>query len=158
MRTIIILAIICCISGCAETPVKPVVPIVSASELDYQTAAMLMKENKFNEAIILYRKIITEAPGTQLESTSQYQIAIAYAFSDNPEKSYALAIQNFEEFIRLHPDDGKVLEARNWISILKLYSELKKQNESLKKENEQFRKSIEELKRLDIMHEERRQK
>ena len=158
MRIIIILAIICCITGCAETPVKPVVPLVSPSELDYQSAAMLMKENKFNEAISLYRKIITEAPGTQLESDSQYQIAIAHAFTENPEKSYVVAIQDFEEFIRLHPSDGKVLEAQNWISMLKLYSELKKQNESLKKENEQFRKSIEELNRLDIRHEERRKK
>jgi outer membrane protein assembly factor BamD (BamD/ComL family) len=127
-------------------------------EGEFQTAAVLMKEKKYGEAIALYRKISAESPGTQVAANAQYHIGLAYAFHDNTEKNCATAIQEFENFLRLNPSDSSAVEAQNWIATLKINLELKKQNEALKKESEQLRKSIEELKRLDIRHEERRRK
>ena len=159
MRTIIILLTICFVLGCAEVPGKQgEQALVRSAEMDYRTATALMKKNKFNDAIALYRKIMTEAPGTQTESNARYQIALAHTLTDNPEKDYVTAVKEFEEFIQLHPADGQVIEAQNWISTLSLCLDLKKQNESLRKDNEQLRKKIEELKRLDIRNEERRNK
>lgn len=155
MRVLIIVAAICCISGCAAITANF---STKGPDKEFQTAAALMKETKYSEAIALYRKIIAESPGTPLAANAQYHIGLAYAFHDNTEKNCATAIQEFEKFLRLNPSDSSAVEAQNWIATLKINLELKKQNESLKKESEQLRKNIEELKRLDIRHEERRKK
>jgi hypothetical protein len=60
-----------------------------------------------------------------------------------------LALQGFDEFLRVYPDNERAHDARNWRSVLKMVQELKKENEHLTK-------SIEELKRIDIRHEEQR--
>jgi TolA-binding protein len=123
---------------------------------EYRTATVFVKEKKYNEAIAIYHKIMAESPETQLSADAQYQIALVHALSDNPERNCATAIQEFEEFLKLHPADSRTLEAQNWIATLKINLELKKQYESLRKDNDLLRKNIEELKRLDIRHEERR--
>ena len=154
MRVLIIVAAICCISGCAAISAHFSV----GPEKEFQNAAVLMKGKKYSEAIALYRKIMAESPGTPLAANAQYHIGLAYAFHDNTEKNCSAAIQEFENFLRLNPSDGSAVEAQNWIATLKINLELKKQNESLRRESEQLRKSIDELKRLDIRHEERRKK
>lgn len=153
MRTLIILAAICCLSGCAAMTANH---SDEGSEKEFQAAAAFMNEKKYSEAVALYRTIIADSPGTQLAANARYQIALAHALSDNPERDWVMAIQEFDKFLKLHPTDGRALEAQNWIATLKIGLELKKQNESLKRENEQFRKSIEELKKLDIQHEKKR--
>jgi outer membrane protein assembly factor BamD (BamD/ComL family) len=155
VRVLIILAAICCISSCAALTANH---SVERPEKEFQTAASFMKDKKYGEAVSLYRTIIADLPGTQFAADARYQIALAYAFSDNPDRDWVMAIQEFEKFLKLHPSDGKALEAQNWIAILKMHLELKKENELLRKEIDQFRKNIEELKQLDIRNEERRRK
>ncbi len=74
----------------------------------------------------------------------------------NPQRNYAQAIEELDEFLRLYPDNVRVPDAQNLRFLLKVVIDLKKENEHLSKSIGQLNKSIEQLKKLDIRHEERR--
>jgi TolA-binding protein len=133
------------LSGCASLGFQ------SGPGKDFQEASASLQEKKYVAALASYQKILREAPNTGLAADARFGIALVHATPDNPQKDYAQAIQNFEEFIKLHTDNRRAPDARVWIAVLKNVLDLKKENES-------FRKNIEELKQLDIRHEERRRK
>ncbi len=141
--------------GCAR--------ITEQQDTEFYRADNFLKEKKYSEAIAAYRSILKEPVTSERAANAQFSLALALAYYDNPGKDYALALQEFNAFLRLYPNNGKESEARQWQSLLKLIADLKKENdllsrssEDLKKENERLSKSIEQLKQLDIQHEERR--
>lgn len=95
------------------------------------------KKKQYNDAVATYRAILHEHPDSIYASDARYGLAMALVSSDNPQKDYAQALREFEAFSKLYPNDSRITEVHNWISILKI---------------------IEDLKRLDIRHEERRRK
>ena len=121
----------------------------AVTELD--NAENLFNQRKYSDAVNAYRKILTTspAPTPAVAANAQYDIAFILAYYDNPQRNYAQAIQELDEFLRLYPDDARVHEAQNLRFILKAFIDVKKDNEHLNK-------SIEQLKKLDIRHEERR--
>jgi outer membrane protein assembly factor BamD (BamD/ComL family) len=153
VKKLIMMAAICCIFGCASTTPHQV---MTGPEIEYRAAAAFMKDKRFNDAIVIYRKIMDEAPDSIVAADARYQVALLHAIHDNPQRDYVRSIQEFDEFLKLHPADSKVPEAWNWIAVLTIIQDLKKENDLLKKDNDQLRKNIEELKLLDIRHEERR--
>jgi outer membrane protein assembly factor BamD (BamD/ComL family) len=139
------------LSGCAR--------IIGQQDTEFYRADSFLKEKKYSEAITAYRSIAKgESAKTERAANAQFALASALAYYDNPERDYTLALQEFDEFLKLYPDDEKAHEARQWRSLLKLIIELKKENDLLNKNIEHLNKSIEQLKQLDIRHEERRRK
>ncbi len=109
---------------------------------EVQTANDLVQSKKYTEAIALYRKSIREHPTSSSSADARYGLATALASFENPQRDYAQALQEFDEFVRLYPGDARIREAQNWRQVLRTLHDLSK--------------SIEQLKRLDIRHEERR--
>ncbi len=147
MKKLLVLVLLtaCALTGCARlTGVQSV-----AVDEEFRDADGLVKEKRYNEAIVVYTKIAQESAGSQRGANALFASASAHAFYNNPQKDYALALQQFDEFLRAYPNDEKANEARNWRYLIKMLLELKKENEHLNK-------SIEELKRIDIRHEEQR--
>jgi TolA-binding protein len=145
VRKCIVLFAIVVLSGCASLGLQ------SGSEKDFQDATVSVKEKKYSAALAGFQNILREAPNSDLAKDAQLEIALIHTVPDNPQKDFIQAIHEFETFLKLHPDDQRVPEARAWIAVLRAVHDLKKENELLKK-------NIEELKQLDIRHEERRRK
>ncbi len=122
---------------------------MQATEL--QKAGNLFSQKRFSEAENTYRKILRSSPAPAFSdaATAQYGIAFILAYYDNPQRNYAEAIRELDEFLRLYPGDFRVRDAQNLRFLLKSFIEVKKDNEHLNK-------SIEQLKKLDIRHEQRR--
>ena len=138
---IILLLSVFCLSGCAR--------LTGVQDAELQGADKFFKKKQYSEALEAYNKIAEESAGTERGANALFAAASAQAFYDNPQKDYALALQEFEEFLRLYPNNEKARDAKNWRYFLKMLIELKKENENLAT-------SIEQLKRIDIRHEERR--
>lgn len=152
MKKVFIWIVIIWLSGCATTNVRTgPESIRTGPELEYQEAAVSVKEKKYKEAAATYKKIVADAPESALAADALFELALVHAHQNNPQRDYALATRTFEEFSKRYPDHERADEARTWISVLRTVQELKKQNE-------QLNDSIEELKQLDIKHEERRRK
>ena len=134
-----------CIHPSAETDAQ------SVKVVELQNVENLFNQKKYSDAINAYRKIVTAtpAPTRAVAAHAQYGIAFILAYYDNPQRNYAQAIQELDEFLRLYATDSRVPEAQNLRFILQSCIDLKKDNDHLKK-------SIEQLKNLDIRHEERR--
>ncbi len=111
---------------------------------EVRSADNLFKEKRYNDAVAAYRKVLRDYPGSSSAADARYNLALALAFYDNPQKDYPQALQEFEEFLKLYPDHEKAQEAQNWRQVLKTL--------------ERLNKSIEELQQLDIKHEEKRKK
>ena len=145
MRKFVILPVVVIwLAGCAITSIP------SGPAKEFQEAAVSVKEKRYNEAVAAYKKIAADSPRSALAADALYEIALVHLFHDNPRKEYAQAIRTFEEFLKLHPDNKRAPEAQNWIAVLRMVQELKKNNE-------QLNMSIEQLKRLDVRQEERRE-
>ncbi len=143
-KLFLLLAAASLLAGCAGTGV-----FGFGSDLD--RADRLAGEKRYGEALALYMKVAKESAGSNRGAEALFSAATARVFFDNPHRDYALALQQFEEFLQRYPRSEKTREARNWRAILKVIVELKK-------ENEQLTQNIEQLKKIDIRHEERRRK
>ncbi len=119
------------------------------SELD--KADRLAGEKRYGDALTIYTRIAKESAGSDRGATALFSAASTRTFFDNPHKDYALALQDFEEFLHRYPRNERAREARNWRSVLRVMIELKT-------ENERLTQNIEQLKKIDIRHEERRRK
>jgi outer membrane protein assembly factor BamD (BamD/ComL family) len=145
------------VAGCAR--------IIGGQDTEMYRAEGLLRDRAYPEAIAAYRQIAKETADPEREANAQFALASAFAYYDNPQKDYATALQEFDQFLKLYPDDEKAHEAQQWRSLLSAIVELERENENLNKNIEQYKqniehlnKSIEQLKQVDIMHEERRRK
>jgi TolA-binding protein len=111
---------------------------------DVHAANELVQNKKYSEAVSLYRKVIRERPDSSTAADARYGLAATLAWYENPQRDYAQALQEFDEFVRLYPGDARIRDAQNWRHVLRTLHELSK--------------SIEQLKRLDIRHEEQRKR
>ncbi len=134
--------------GCVLQPPHET-PTLTGPELEYQNAAALVKEKKYQEALAVYRGISTNSPQSPVAADAFFEAAYLLVFYDNPQKDYNQALSGFDEFIKRYPDHAKAEDAQNWRAVLKTILDTRK-------ENERLLKNIEQLKKLDIRHEERR--
>lgn len=104
----------------------------------------LVESKKFSEAVLKYQEIIRDHPDSSSAADARYGLAMVLVSYENPQRDYAQALHEFDEFIRLYPDDPRFREAQNWRHALRTLHDLSN--------------SIEQLKRLDIRHEEKRRK
>ncbi len=144
---LIILALLVVAPGCVLQ--QPKAAALSGLESDYQNAAALVREKKYDEALAAYREIAAASPQSTVAGDALYETAYLQVFYDNPKRDYNQAISGFDEFLKRFPDHAKAPDARNWRLALKTILDIKK-------ENERLNKNIEQLKKLDIRHEERR--
>ena len=173
---VILLLVFINLAGCAR--------IIGRQDTELYRAESLLSEKNYPEAIAAYREIAKETASPARAANAQFSLASALAYYDNPQKDYALALQEFDQFLKLYPDAEKAQEAQQWRSLLRMIVELEKENENLNKnieqykqnieqykqnieqykqnieqynqKIEQYKQNIEQLKQLDIMHEERR--
>ncbi len=139
----LVLLLACCLPACAG--------FMAAHDVDFENADRFFNEKKYSDAITAYDKIANDSPRSKRGARALYDIAFTRAFYDNPHKDYAQALQDFDEFLRVYPNDKKARDAQNWRHLIRMVLELKKENEHLLQ-------SIDELKKIDIRHEERRRK
>ena len=123
------------------------VPLLACAALtvpgrDVRTADSLFRENQYSNAVAQYRTVIRDYPDSSWAGDARFGLAATLAYFDNPQRDYAQALQEFEEFLRLYPDHAKTREAQNWRQVLKTLDHLSK--------------NIEQLERLDVKHEEKR--
>jgi len=114
-------------------------------------ANQLIKQKKYNEAIVVCDRVARESGGTTRGAEALFLAAATRSLYDNPQKDYALSLEKFDEFIRTYPNNEKTRDAQNWRAILKTLLDYKR-------ENERLNQNIEKLKKIDIRHEERRRK
>jgi len=139
----ILLLSTCCLSACAG--------ILAGPDIELENAGRFIKEKRYNEALATYGRIVKQSRTSERGANALFASASARAFYDNPQKDYVLALREFDEFLRLYPNNEKARDAQNWRYFLETLLELKK-------ENERLTTNIEQLKELDIRHEERRRK
>lgn len=137
----LLLLLMFCLSSCARIRVW--------QDAEFRNADKLLNEKRYGEAVGAFSKIAKESAGTARGANALFSSASVRVFFDNPDKDYALSLQEFDEFLRLYPNDERAGDAQNWRHIVKTVLELKKENERLSK-------NIDQLKRIDIRHEERR--
>lgn len=142
MKTTLVVIVLIALAGCSGfKATKP--------DKDFQSAAVAVKEKKYEDAITTYKKILVKSPQSEGAADALFQIAYVQTLYDNPQKDYAKAILNFDEFIKRYPGHTRHQEAENWRFILRTILDLRK-------ENDRLHKNIEQLKKLDIRHEEKR--
>jgi outer membrane protein assembly factor BamD (BamD/ComL family) len=112
-------------------------------------AEKLAQEAKYAEAVTAYRAVLQQHPNTEWAPEAKYGIALVCVSADNPQRDYAAAIKEFDEFLSLYPSDKRSAEAKNWRQALKVLVDTKK-------ENDRLNKNIERLKQLDVRQEEKR--
>ena len=142
---LLIPCVIICLTGCMRFGLS------SGPAAQVQAAEDLFKAKKYDEALGAYRKVLAASPAPSLEDAADARFGLAYttAFYDNPQRNYAQALQEFDEFLKQYPHNARSREAQNWRYVLRIIVDVRKENEHLSK-------SIEQLKKLDIRHEERR--
>jgi outer membrane protein assembly factor BamD (BamD/ComL family) len=133
------------LASCARMQPQPI------QDVDIRLAESLVQEKKFKEAAELYENVATRSLGTALGAEALFSAARVRCQYDNPQKEYQHALQNLDEFLKTYPDNELAGDAQDRRSLIRTILELKKENERLSN-------SIEELKRVDIRHEEQRQK
>ncbi|HXY55962.1 MAG TPA: hypothetical protein VEM40_14965 [Nitrospirota bacterium] len=161
-RLLLILLAAYSLSGCAR--------LAGGPDTEFYRADSFLKEKKYSEAIIAYRQIANDIANPERAANAQFALASTLEYYDNPQKDYALALQEFDQYLARYPDSDKAQEAQQQRSLLQIIVELEKENHNLTKSIEQYKqnveqykqnidrltKSIEKLKQLDIQHEERR--
>lgn len=124
---------------------------LSAPCREARQADGLAQDKRYSEAAAAYRKVLRESPDSRAAADARFGLAVLLAYHDNPQRDYGQSLHEFEEFLRLSPEDKRAPEAQNWRQVLKALLEARK-------ENERLNKNIEELKKLDIKHEEKRKR
>jgi outer membrane protein assembly factor BamD (BamD/ComL family) len=112
-------------------------------------AQKLAQGSKYVEAVSAFRLVLKEHPGAEWAPEAKYGIALVYTSADNPQRDYAAAVAEFDEFLSLYPTDKRAAEAKSWRQALKALVDTKKDNDRLNK-------NIEKLKQLDVRQEEKR--
>ena len=137
--------------------------LAGGPDTEFYRADSFLKEKKYSEAITAYRQIANDTANPERAANAQFSLAAALAYYDNPQKDYALALQEIDEYLARYPDADRAQEAQQQRSLLQIIVDLEKENHNLPRSIEQYKqnidrltKSIEKLKQLDIMHEERR--
>ncbi len=151
---LLLLLLVGCIPPPPPTPPSSPAPqenIVSGPDADLQKAMILENEKKYSDAIAAYGKIAVDSPQSPAAADALFAIAYIHVLYDNPQKDYAQALSEFEDFVKRYPDHEKARDAKNWQTVLKLLLDTKK-------ENTRLHKSIEELEKVDIRHEEKQRR
>jgi outer membrane protein assembly factor BamD (BamD/ComL family) len=139
------LMVLIALAGCATLKPK------TKADNEFQIAAVAVKEKRYEEAVTLYRKILSESLQPASTADALFQLAYLQTLYDNPQKDYAKSIQSFDEFIKRYPGHARYQEAENWRFILRTILDLRK-------ENDRLHNNIEQLRKLDIRHEENRER
>ncbi len=117
------------------------------AKADLVRANKLFQEDKYDDAILAYRRALKNKPDEETAANAQYGIAYTLVYCDNPDRAYTVARVEFKKFITLYPKDPRYQEARSWYLALKAFCDTKQEKENLNKD-------IEQLKQLDIRREE----
>jgi outer membrane protein assembly factor BamD (BamD/ComL family) len=136
-------------SGCARFLTGPPGGEAAKPLQLFEAAERHQRAGNFARALETYRAIVQRHAGSELVAAARYNIALIHVLASNPEKDYAQALAEFEEFLVRFPQHDRVEEAKSWRMVIKMTLDAKKENERLSK-------SIEQLQQLDVKQEEKR--
>ncbi len=148
VNTLLLLALFL-FAGCRTlgTQVQTAPPAASSAEIE--EARKLIKGRQYPDALSVLEKALQQKEASAMVPEIRYLIATIYVAADNPQKDYAEAFTEFDEFVHLYPDHDRAVEAKSWRQAIKSLLDARK-------ENERLHKTIEGLKQLDVRQEQKR--
>jgi tetratricopeptide (TPR) repeat protein len=170
-RGVILLAIICALSGCvfppplstsvspsnsepapasapkpAPTPEPPPAPPLKEK---LKLAETLFESGEYAEAEKEYREILEGPAPEPVAAEAQYRLAFILSYYKNPQRNYASSIKEYQRAISRFPASPHRPEAENMISLLSSIA-------SQEAETKQMKEDLQKLQQLEIEAEERR--
>ncbi len=120
-----------------------------AADATVLEARKLVSSHRYTDALSTLEKALSREMDPAVTSEMLYLTALIHVSADNPQKDYARALAQFEEFVRLYPDNDRAEEAKSWKQAIRALLDTKK-------ENERLHRNIEGLKELDVRQEKKR--
>jgi hypothetical protein len=129
-----------------------------------------LEPDQFNDYIVQLNEFIQNSKSDKDKKNAYLKTAIAHVYSRNPSIQYDQALINFNEYLKLEPEQDKKDEILSWINLLeqlrilmsRLKDEqekivlLKEKNQSLTQQASNQAKTIRQLenkiKRLDALY------
>jgi hypothetical protein len=98
----------------------------------FQEAKTAHEQGKYKDAYNKYRALAESATDPRLAEQSKFNAALILVDRGNPDKDYALAAREFEEFLIRYPRSARASEAGSWLEVLRQF-ERSRTNELLHK-------------------------
>ena len=94
--------------GSGRPPAAPAAAIDPLQEQSaYQQALNILREGRYDEAVVAFQSFLSRFPGSQYSGNAQYWIGEANYVSHR----YPLAVEEFQKVIGSYPDSSKVPDA-----------------------------------------------
>jgi TolA-binding protein len=87
----------------------------------FQDAKTAYEQGKFKEAYNEYRALAESATDPRWAEQSKFNAAYILVDHKNPDKDYAHAAREFEEFLIRYPRSARAGEAGSWVEILRQF-------------------------------------
>ncbi len=110
------------INGCASLMQSPA---GGESAKKYQEANALSEQGKYQEARDAYRELAEKQPASSLAEQAKFNAAYMLVYHRNPDRDYAHARREFEEFLTRYPKSRLAGDAASWLEMLKNFEQSK---------------------------------
>jgi outer membrane protein assembly factor BamD (BamD/ComL family) len=120
MKKVIAILVPVLLAGC--TMVTPQF-LVSDDTKTYRAAQASFDQGKYKEAHDAFRAIA--AGRSSWAEQSKFDAAYVLVYYKNPEKNFAAAEQEFNEFLARYPGSAHAEEAHTWLALLRMFDQTK---------------------------------
>jgi len=157
-RLIVVLVSLCCVfvlavAGCIprqqltrETP-----PVIVKQEPKEEIFTSDLKPGNYSREIARLKNVIKTHPERSERVKAHLHLAGLYSSYKNPDKDYAMALEQLERYISLNPNAAREYDVQNRLHLLREIAQLSQENLKLGQ-------TIEELKLLDQQIEQKRER
>lgn len=119
MKRIVFVVLFFLLTGCAVLKSLP----FSEESKKYQEAEAYFEQGQYKDAYGAYRAIAaTDSPWAE---QAKFNAAYVLVYHKNPDKDYAQAAREFEEFLAHYPSSARAGEANTWLAVLKMFDQTK---------------------------------
>jgi len=157
-RLTVLLLLFCCVillavAGCIprQQSIKETPPVIVKQEQKEETFTPDFNPGDYSREIAKQKKVTKSHPERSERVKAHLYLARLYASYKNPNKDYALALEELNTYISLNPKAAKEYAVQNRLHLLK-------EIEQLSEKNVKLEQAIEELKLLDQQIEQKRER
>ena len=157
-RLIPLLVSLCCgivlaVAGCIpqQQITREAPPVIVQQEPKEETFTPDLKPGDYSKEISRLKNVIKTHPARSERVTAHLHLAGLYSSYKNPNKDYALALEQLNRYISLNPNASQEYDVQNRLHLLREIAQLSEENVKLGQ-------TIEELKLLDQQIEQKRER